>query len=290
MSAVAYIKITAEEVASGYPSLAIQEQKIRDFATLHNIRVSKVFFDDSIGILHTAPHKGPRCSRSGIASIIKAASSSPWSIILTFDKSRFQRTDVGLDLSKEMESIGKAVIAIDQEMSNRDECFLLAASRRVKPKEPKRPRIKSHAPLVERLYIGRVERAAAGFHQSGPIPFGYRRVSAGRGRDRNRKALVLDEKESALVNTIFKEYLRKKSLKKLIKFLSERGLKTRRGREWSRAGLSWILKNETYLGKVHFGKVRTGGKHPAIVSSIIFNKVQKLLARNNKRGVKNGCK
>ena len=53
--------------------------------------------------------------------------------------------------------------------------------------------------------------------------------------------------------------------------------------EWSRAGISWILKNDTYVGRVHFGKIRSKGRHESIVPPIVFNKVQKLIRENNKR-------
>src|SRR5690606_41459898 len=59
-------------------------------------------------------------------------------------------------------------------------------------------------------------------------------------------------RRSSDLQMIFREYLRLLSMKRLIKLLDERGLRTRRGKRWSRAGVSWILKNDTYVGRVHF--------------------------------------
>ena len=123
--------------------------------------------------------------------------------------------------------------------------------------------------------------ARAGKHQSGPAPYGYRRDYSKRSTD--GVLLVPDETESDVVRLIFREYLRLRSMKRLIKLLDSQGLRTRRGKRWSRAGVSWILKNDTYVGRVHFGKIRVKGRHESIVPPIVFNKVQKLIRQNNKR-------
>lgn len=135
--------------------------------------------------------------------------------------------------------------------------------------------------VAERLLRGRREGAKAGRHQSGPAPYGYRRDYTDRATKGAR--LVIEPREAAIVRMMFKEYLRRKSMKKLIEHLESQGIKTRSQKHWSRAGVSWILRNRTYLGHVHFGDISVKGEHPAIISPIIFNKVQKLIRKNNKR-------
>jgi hypothetical protein len=117
--------------------------------------------------------------------------------------------------------------------------------------------------------------------QSGPAPFGYVRERIG-GR-RGQSQLRPDPQEADAVRVIFREYLRRRSMKKLIDYLQRENVSTRRGRLWSRAAIAWILKNDTYLGKVHAGGHRFRGAHQPIIAPIIFNKVQQLLLRNNKR-------
>ena len=117
--------------------------------------------------------------------------------------------------------------------------------------------------------------------QSGPAPFGYVRERIG-GR-RGQSKLQPDPQEADSVRVIFREYLRRRSMKKLIDYLERENVSTRRGRRWSRAAIAWILKNDTYLGKVHAGGDRFRGAHEPIIAPIIFNKVQQLLRRNNKR-------
>lgn len=142
-------------------------------------------------------------------------------------------------------------------------------------KEPKRPTL----PLARRMLLGRQSGARSGRHQAGPAPYGYRRARA-----EGRAILEPDSEEAEVVRTIFREYLRHRSMEKLVEMLDAQGLRTRRKNRWSRAGVSWILKNETYLGRVHFGPIRAQGLHPPLIAPIVFNKVQKLIRENKKRG------
>lgn len=138
---------------------------------------------------------------------------------------------------------------------------------------------------TERMLEGRRAAAREGRHTSGPAPFGYRRdyADAIPGRLSSGVPLVVHEVEAAIVRRIFREYLRLKSVGKVLGLLNEFS-RTRSGVKWSRAGIAWILRNETYLGRVHFGKIRATGEHQAIVPPITFNLVQKLMKKNRKNG------
>jgi site-specific DNA recombinase len=151
---------------------------------------------------------------------------------------------------------------------------------RVAPEQKRTPRREGES-VSERLIRGRYDGARNGHHQSGPAPYGYRRDYRYRGT--REPMLAIHPEEAAVVRMIFKEYQRRRSMKKLIAYLDSKGLRTRRGKRWSRAGIAWILSNETYLGRVHFGEVRSKGKHPPIVSPIVFNRANALKNRNNKR-------
>lgn len=143
--------------------------------------------------------------------------------------------------------------------------------------EPEKPAFS----VADRLVRGRYEGARNGLHQSGPAPYGYKRDYRYRGTD--EPMLAIHPEEAEVVRLIFVEYRRRGSMKRLIAYMDSLGLRTRRGKRWSRAAISWILKNDTYLGRVHFGDVRSKGKHPPIVSQIVFNKANQLMRRNDKR-------
>jgi hypothetical protein len=85
---------------------------------------------------------------------------------------------------------------------------------------------------------------------------------------------------------IFREYVSLKSIRTLVHLFEVQGLRTRQGKAWSRAGIAWILQNETYAGMVRFGSVRAHGLHEALVSPSTFRKAQKILRANDKHGPK----
>lgn len=138
--------------------------------------------------------------------------------------------------------------------------------------DPEDPEDEPSLPAAERLARGRARSAAAGRHQ-GPAPYGYHYV---------RSLLVPKFPEAAVVQELFRLYLRLKSLKRVAAELEFTGRRSPRGKLWSRAGLSWILQNPVYVGRIRYnGEIK--GKHQAIVAPSQFNKVQLLLAANEKR-------
>jgi hypothetical protein len=48
-------------------------------------------------------------------------------------------------------------------------------------------------------------------------------------------------------------------------------------------GISTVLKNDYYIGKVRYGDVEEEGNHFQLVSNSDFNKVKRILKRNRKR-------
>lgn len=275
MKAVGYVHVTATEEATGGLSCSEQEAQIRRYAEKEGFEVVEVYADDSIGVLASAPNLGEFCSRAGLISLLDDASTKGWLMVVVAGRGRIQRSDVDFDAVDELARLGKRVVVVGEALN----------LERLDPaKRRKKERPRKALSVAERLLRGREAGARAGKHQSGPAPYGYVRDYTERSNKGVR--LQIHPEEAEVVRTIFKEYLRRKSMKRLIEFLDAQGLRTRRLKQWSRAGVSWILKNETYLGRVHFGKIRAKGQHPAIISPIIFNKVQKLIKKNNKRGGK----
>jgi site-specific DNA recombinase len=275
MKAVGYIRLTADEALKGLEDCKSQEARIRNYAKGEGLDVTSVYVDDPIGVLQSASHLGDVCSRAGIINLLDESMAKDWKFVIVAHMDRLQRTDIDFDPLSELARYGKSVAVVGQKLNLKK-----SEAKRAK----KREKFGQSLSVAERLLKGREAGARAGKHQSGPAPYGYMRDYTERSTKGVR--LQIHPEEAAVVRVVFKEYLRRKSMKRLIEFLDEQGLKTRRKKQWSRAGVSWILKNETYLGRVHFGNIRAKGQHPPIISPIIFNKVQKLIRKNNKRGGK----
>lgn len=127
--------------------------------------------------------------------------------------------------------------------------------------------------LAQRLLRGRIESAKQGWHQSGPVPFGY--VREGHSKTRGRRKLVPCPTRAPILRAIYSRYLQpNESCKSLMAWLETAHPEYK----WSLAKIAWILKNRTYLGEVHFGPVGWHkGQHAALVSPNVFDKVQKKL-------------
>ena len=131
--------------------------------------------------------------------------------------------------------------------------------------------------IVERLTSGKRERASQGYRSSGKTPFGYRYAS----RD-GKKTVEPDRYEAPIVKDIFNGYLRLGSIGKVRKQLQEGGHQSRNGKEFSAQSIANILRNRFYVGDLKFDGIKSKGKHQAIISRVVFGKVQKALDRNRR--------
>jgi hypothetical protein len=131
----------------------------------------------------------------------------------------------------------------------------------------------SHGIKVKRGQLNAVQQ---GFYGTGPAPFGYRRSRDG------KRTLIVDEKESEIVRRIFLEYLGTKSTGKVVNALNSEGIRTRKGKRWSRQGVSIVLTNRTYRGRVRYGDLDIHGQHEPIVEASLFYKANALKRRRSR--------
>lgn len=132
----------------------------------------------------------------------------------------------------------------------------------------------SHGQKVRRGQLNAVQQ---GHYGTGPAPYGYRR-----GRE-DERPLVVDDTESEVVRTIFREYLRTRSTGKVVSYLHSRGIFTRKHNKWSRQAIAIILSNRTYRGRVSYGDVETQGHHEPIIEPALFYKANALKDRKRRR-------
>jgi len=80
------------------------------------------------------------------------------------------------------------------------------------------------------------------------------------GYDLVEKALVVNVDEAALVRKIFDLYLSGKGTRAIAIALNADGKRTKSGTEWTDFGVSYVLANPIYTGKVAWGRVVTHGR------------------------------
>jgi site-specific DNA recombinase len=119
--------------------------------------------------------------------------------------------------------------------------------------------------------------------------------------DRQRKRLVVNRKEAALVRSIFADFVRTGSTTDLAQDLNARGHTTkawttkkgvvRAGAPWNKAHVYRVLNNPLYIGEVsHKGK-RYPGEHEAIIGRELWDRAHAILEGNYRaRGVQTRTK
>lgn len=126
-----------------------------------------------------------------------------------------------------------------------------------------------------KLARGRTMKAKGGDKPAGVCPFGYKYAA-------DKKHVEIDEAEAATVRLIFSEGQKGGSLQQIARVLNEKGIKTRRGCEWSAGNVQVIMRNRFYIGVLmHQGK-EIKGNHEPIISRVQFGKVQAAIDRRRR--------
>lgn len=121
--------------------------------------------------------------------------------------------------------------------------------------------------IKERMMLGKEGRAKNGKSMSWTtIPFGY-------DYSKETGILSVNPTQALIVNRIFTEYLNGKSVVKIIRDLNAEGHVGRK-RAWGETITKYLLRNETYLGKVKYKDKVYEGQHEPIITQELFDLVQ----------------
>lgn len=95
------------------------------------------------------------------------------------------------------------------------------------------------------------EMARQGYFTGGTVPYGYTLEIEKHG-EKIRKKFVEDAEEAKIVRDIFEFYGDGHSLRHIQEYLQEKGVKTRRGKDFSINTLSRMLGNDFYIGTLRY--------------------------------------
>jgi DNA invertase Pin-like site-specific DNA recombinase len=136
----------------------------------------------------------------------------------------------------------------------------------------------------------------------GALPVGYR-------LDEQGKIQLGPSDEVQMVQLLFEQYAAGSTTRQLAKMLSDKGYRSSKGKPWSVAGVTGLLKKPMYAGHYTYGRhqfskyqprtkqgkyrdkqewVTIPNNHPAIVSQELFDKVQQLLKERKRHTSPNG--
>jgi len=96
------------------------------------------------------------------------------------------------------------------------------------------------------------------------------------------KRFEIDPKTAPTVKLIFDMYAGGSSMAEVIRELNARGLRTLRGKPFTKNSLDTILKNEKYTGVYIYEDIRIEGGMPQLIEPETFAKVQEMLKVNKR--------
>ncbi|MCX7854740.1 MAG: recombinase family protein [Anaerolineae bacterium] len=251
--AVIYVRVSSEEQAQGH-SLEAQERECREFLMREkpNWKLVGVFRDE---------HSGKKKDRPGFRRMMRMVYEGKANAIVCHRLDRFSRSlhDI-MELFKELEEMN-VVMAFAKDRfdfsteEGRLEFHILAVFADWYVQN-----------LAREVRKAKVSRVLKGYHNN-QLPFGYRRGEDGVGEPDPETAWAVREAYERYATGNYTD-------REIARWLNEQGFRTRRGRLWTKDGVREMLQNEFYKGMVKYKGTLYPGKHRAIVSAELWERVQ----------------
>ena len=122
-----------------------------------------------------------------------------------------------------------------------------------------------------------------GCFTGGVVPFGYRLEHRGRTNKRNQDVgdLVIDPDEAEIVKLIFQKYLYEGyGAQRLCRYLTEQGIKNKKGRNIPTTSINRIIKNPIYTGGIRNGDSQSDVlTNLQIIDAETFEKAQQMMEK-----------
>lgn len=259
LKALIYARVSTTMQEDGN-SLLYQIKKCEDYCKLKGYEIYKVIED---------VESGANDDRVGFLKLQEEIGNRKFDLLLVYESSRLSRkTLTMLNFVMELEKNNIKFTSISQpELDTTTPTGMLFFQIQAGLSEYERKQISG------RVKSSKHQRAKDGKWQGGNLPLGYKKEGG---------KIVIDEKTSHEVKSIFHYYLSTHSLSQTAKMYNK-----------PPSSIEWILRNEFYLGKLAFGKkeknINTGitkindtyhlfdGEHPQLIDTDLFEAVQRII-------------
>ena len=131
------------------------------------------------------------------------------------------------------------------------------------------------AELSQKIQRGQHENALKCKSNGGNTPLGYY-------VDPQKRTLEIDPFTAPLVKEIFEKYAGGVRTVDICKSLQDRGIKTKKGKDFTACTIGQILKNRTYIGEYRYKDVVVPHGVPAIIENELFERVQNKMNANKR--------
>lgn len=256
-----YVRVSTITQAEKGFGLDTQKKEIEKYCKENNLELIEIFSDEGIS--------GTVTDREGLTNLLSSLNGINKVVVL--NTSRLWRSDVAKVLiRREIEKANGDVISIEQpsySIYNTDpNDFLINGMMELLDQYERMS-------ISMKLAKGRKTKARAGTKACGVAPFGYKWEDAN---------IVIDEDKAKIVKEIYSLYNNGSSLQKIADTLNDRGVTTDRGKAFSKQSISVILKNDFYTGTITHGTIKKQGTHEAIISKVVFGRIQSKMNKNRK--------
>ena len=259
MNAVVYARFSSHR--QGEQSIEGQVAEAERFAKAHGLTIIHVYADRA--------QTGRNDNREQFQQMLADAAKHAFDALIVWKTDRIGRNKEEIALNKyHLKKNGVKIFYVAEAIPDTPEGIILEAV------------IEGMAAYYsEQLSqnVRRGMRASAQKAQStgGTHPLGYT-------VDENKR-YVIDPIHAPTVREIYKLYSEGKTIIDIVRILNDKGLRTSRGRPFTHNSLRTILKNKKYIGTYEYnGEISIENAVPPIVDVETFNKVQELLAFNQK--------
>ena len=261
MNAVVYARFSSHR--QGEQSIEGQVAEAERFAAAHGLTIVKVYADRA--------QTGRNDNREQFQLMLADAAKHAFDALIVWKTDRIGRNKEEIALNKyHLKKNGVKIYYVAEAIPDTPEGIILEAV------------IEGMAAyyseqLSQNVRRGMKTSAQKGRYTGGTCPLGYT-INAD-------KKYEIDPKYAPVVRDIFQLYSEGKTITEIVKILNDRGLRTSRGHAFTHNSLRTMLKNKKYIGTYEYnGEVTIENSVPPIVDVDIFNKVQDLLAFNQKAG------
>ena len=274
--AAAYIRVSTEDQLEYSPES--QLKMIRDYAQRSGFFIPEEYIFMDEGISGRRAERRPAFMRMIAVAKTKP---KPFNAILLWKFSRFARNRQDSIVYKSMlrKQLGIEVLSVSEFLGDDKISVLVEAIIEAMDEY-------YSVNLAEEVRRGMTEKARRGEPLS-IAPFGYRLEN---------KRLVVVPKEAGVIQSVFEQYVRGKSLSHISKTLNSMGVITHRGGKIETRTIEYWLHNPVYIGKIRWtptGKINrdfhnpdsmiVDGGHESIIGIELWQSVQNLLVSSSPR-------
>jgi site-specific DNA recombinase len=257
-----YIRVSTEEQRKNGYSPDNQTRQARDFASMHDYHIKKVF-DDSGKSGRSA------LTRPALQELLKEVEKNPVEAVIIYKIDRFARNVGDFDrIYKEFKAKGVKLLSIC-------EGDLMEGNSLI-------PNIFASVAQWESEVIGQrtrdamIEKFEQGWQPS-PIYIGYRSV----GGEDEKKTSEPDPYVAPIIKELFELYATGNySIISLQEWLSSKNLTSRSGTNLGHNVINNILNNPYYFGLIRWRGQSKIGKHRPIITKDLFDTCQYVLAKH----------